>query len=195
MSENKILKFACMIMLVTIVAVSMVSGTYAKYTSTANGSDSAVVAKWDIKAGAKNQEVSIVGSGATVAFNLFDTIKNSDGTTESNVTTGKIAPGTTGSFELSIKNSSDVTVRYGINYTVTSNNVPIKFSTDGGTTWTNTLANITPSNTTKIAINSSKSVIINWKWEFDAEGNDDTTIGKIAPTVTVAAQLTVEQVD
>ena len=96
MKDNKIMKFVGFVLLITVIALIVVAGTYAKYTSSATGSSSAVVAKWDIKAGKSGEEVSITGSNSTVAFNLFDTIKNEDGTEETDVVDGKIAPGTSG---------------------------------------------------------------------------------------------------
>ena len=204
--ENKMIKLTSFVLLVTMIALSLVSGTYAKYTSSASGTDSAVVAKWDIKAGVSGSETSITGDNATVAFNLFDTINDTGNTdAETDVATGKIAPGTAGSFEMIIKNDSEVTARYGINYTVTGSDVPIEFSVDGGSNWVTSLSNVTPSDSTKIAMNGSATVTVLWRWAFtgDTSANytstqtdpTDTALGLSTPTVTVAATLTVEQVD
>ena len=202
---NKMIKLTSFVLLVTMIALTLVSGTYAKYTSSASGTDSAVVAKWNIKAGVSGSETSITGSNATVAFNLFDTINDTGNTAaEEDVAAGKIAPGTAGSFEMSIKNDSEVTARYGINYTVTGNNVPIEFSTDGSN-WVTSLSNVAPSNDTQIAMNDSTTVTVMWRWAFTGEGSanytstqtdaTDTALGLSTPTVTVNATLTVEQVD
>ena len=203
---NKMLKLTSFVLLVTMIALTLVSGTYAKYTSSASGTDSAVVAKWNIKAGAKGSETSITGSNATVAFNLFDTINDTGNTAdETDVADEKIAPGTAGSFEMSIKNDSEVTARYGISYTLSASDVPIEFSVDDGNTWTTSLSNVAASDSTKIAMNSSKTVTVMWRWAFtgDASTNyttsqtdeTDTALGLSTPTVTVNATLTVEQVD
>ena len=108
----KIAKFASITLLITTIAAILVWGTYAKYTSIATGTATATVAKWDIKAGAYGEEVSIIGDDATVAFNLFDTILEEDGSEEYDVIRDdegnvlKIAPGTSGAFDLSIVNYS-----------------------------------------------------------------------------------------
>ena len=104
-----------------------------------------------------------------------------------------------------IKNDSEVTARYGINYTVTGSDVPIEFSVDGGSNWVTSLSNVTPSDSTKIAMNGSATVTVLWRWAFtgDTSANytstqtdpTDTALGLSTPTVTVAATLTVEQVD
>lgn len=202
MDSNKMVKIASVVMLFTIVAASLVSGTYAKYISTASGTDSVVVAHWDIKAGAKDGEVSIYnadGSAKSITFDLFNTIKDTAKAAETDVAAGKIAPGTSGSFELSIKNDSEVTAKYAIDYTVTNaSNIPLKFSIDGGTTWTDTLADVAASASTTMTKGTSKPVTVDWKWDFSTSADQDTAdtvLGNDAPEVTVKADLTVEQVD
>ena len=129
-----------MVRLVAALAVTMmftmcfVGGTFAKYTSSATGTDSATVAKWDIKVGGTN-----IATNDTFTFDLFKTIKDSNGTAEetdmSLVDGTIIAPGTRGSFDIVIKNDSQVNATYAIDYTVTNtNNIPVKFSVDG-TNW------------------------------------------------------------
>ena len=139
MKDNKMMKFISFVLLITVIALILVAGTYAKYTSTATGSATATVAKWDIKAGKTGEELSITGSNATVAFNLFDTILDENGTEETDVVAGKIAPGTTGSFELSVKNDSQVNAEYKINFSVGQSNIPLEFKVNEGE-WTSSLS-------------------------------------------------------
>lgn len=47
--DNKLAKLTALVLLVTLAALILVSSTYAKYTSSANVSDTATVAKWSIK--------------------------------------------------------------------------------------------------------------------------------------------------
>ena len=204
MKDNKLLKVTSLVMLLTIIALSLVSGAYAKYTSSATGTGSAQVALWDIRAGESGSEVSITGNSATVEFNLFDTILDTGGTAaETDVDTAKIAPGTEGSFDLSILNNSEVTAEYAITFALTNaSNVPIEFTTDGGSTWVTSLSNVAA---TTIAMNDSDTVTIGWRWAFTGAGSSnftssqtdatDTALGLSTPTVTVEATLTVNQVD
>ena len=145
-----------MVRLVAVLAVIMmftmcfVGGTFAKYTSSGTGTDSATVAKWSFKVGETD-----IATTDTFTFDLFKTIKDSDGInneTEMNPVDGSIiAPGTQGSFDLVLTNASQVTAQYAIDYTVTNNNdIPVKFSVDGGTTWTNDLADVAASDSTKL---------------------------------------------
>ena len=126
-----------MVRLVAVLAVTMmftmcfVGGTFAKYTSSATGTDSATVAKWSFKVGETD-----IATTDTFTFDLFKTIKDSNGTADetdmSPVDGTIIAPGTRGSFDIVIKHDSQVNATYAIDYTVTNtNNIPVKFSVDG----------------------------------------------------------------
>ena len=193
-----------MVRLVAVLAVTMmftmcfVGGTFAKYTSSATGTDSATVAKWSFKVGETD-----IATTNTFAFDLFKTIKDSDGInneTEMNPVDGRIiAPGTQGSFALVLTNASQVTAQYAIDYTVTNNNdIPVKFSVDGGTTWTNDLADVAASDSTKLAANSGTTTIkVQWKWDFNGSDDSfDTALGIGGNAVlTVKAEVTATQVD
>ena len=69
-----------MVRLVAVLAVTMmftmcfVGGTFAKYTSSATGTDTATVAKWSFKVGETD-----IATTDTFTFDLFKTIKDSDG--------------------------------------------------------------------------------------------------------------------
>ena len=193
-----------MVRLVAVLAVTMmftmcfVGGTFAKYTSSGTGTDSATVAKWSFKVGETD-----IATTDTFTFDLFKTIKDSDGInneTEMNPVDGSIiAPGTQGSFDLVLTNASQVTAQYAIDYTVTNNNdIPVKFSVDGGTTWTNDLADVAASDSTKLAANSGTTTIkVQWKWDFNGSDDSfDTALGIGGNAVlTVKAEVTATQVD
>ena len=193
-----------MVRLVAVLAVTMmftmcfVGGTFAKYTSSGTGTDSATVAKWSFKVGETD-----IATTNTFAFDLFKTIKDSDGIkdeTEMNPVDGSIiAPGTQGSFDLVLTNASQVTAQYAIDYTVTNNNdIPVKFSVDGGSNWTNDLADVAASDSTKLAANSGTTTIkVQWKWDFNGSDDSfDTALGIGGNAVlTVKAEVTATQVD
>ena len=191
-----------MVRLVAALAVTMmftmcfVGGTFAKYTSSATGTDSATVAKWDIKVGGTN-----IATNDTFTFDLFKTIKDSNGTADetdmSSVDGTIIAPGTRGSFDIVIKNDSQVNATYAIDYTVTNtNNIPVKFSVDG----TNWFDDINYLDVRSVAINmgDTATVTVQWMWEFERIDGDtqDTTLGSAASaTLTVSAAVSAIQVD
>lgn len=203
--ENKILKFTGLTLFVSVIALILVAGTYAKYTSSANGSDTATVAKWDIKAGAVDNELSITGSNSTVAFNLFDTILDEDGNTENDVIADengkvlKIAPGTSGAFELSIKNDSEVNAEYSITFEIDDTklpegtSLPLEFKVNDGE-WSSSLSEVS---TTALNINNSDIANVQWRWAYESTTGDsnDTTLGINESEIEVIATLTVSQVD
>lgn len=188
----------------SLLMTCVISGTLAKYTSTTNGTGTATVAKWSMKVNDTD-----ITKNDVVTFGLFDTVNEADTETEEeNVSTGKIAPGTGGSFALKIDNQSEVDAKYSIELTETNtSNVPIQYSMDK-TTWTDDLDAINTAQTdVDIAKESgSKTVTVYWRWMF--EGTDagahtgqtdatDTALGTAGtpPTVQIAAAFTATQVD
>ena len=80
MKKNRMMRLASILLVLVLLSTSVISGTFAKYTSSATVTDNARVAYWGF------------GREAAIAFNLFDasygtTVKSEDGV---NV----IAPGT-----------------------------------------------------------------------------------------------------
>ena len=191
--NNKVVKFAIFVLLITIIAFALVAGTYAKYTTEVSGSDTVRVAKWSIKV--NGTEITTV-QDETVTFDLFNTIYDSDGTTtESDVANGLIAPGTSGSFDLQIENLSEVNAEYSIAFEMTNAaNVPLEFSTDGKT-WGN--IDSIESTATAIAMsNGTSTVNVKWRWQFEGNHTDIGIAAQTAPqNVEVTATITVDQVD
>ncbi len=201
MKSNKMMRIASVLLVAVILSTCAISGTFAKYTSTATGSDTASVAKWDIKVEGTQIAVS---PAATVSFDVFNTLKEADGTTaEANVsaTDGSlIAPGTGGSFELNVVNNSEVSAEYKVTYTQTNNsNIPVEFTLtpNDANSWKSDIADLSMSDFAAIAMtNGTADITIYWRWDFDG---DDTALGiaaqTAAPTFVVNATITVNQVD
>jgi hypothetical protein len=141
---------------------------------------------------------------------LFETILDTDGSSEDDITPADgtiIAPGTKGSFDIILKNDSEVTAKYAIDYTVTNTaNIPVEFSVDNGATWTKDLSDVTASDATELAASTGTTTItVQWRWAFERGDTDDakntnntsdTTLGLAGSAeLKVAAKITVEQVD
>lgn len=190
-NENKLTKFAILVLFITMVALILISGTYAKYTTTVSGSDTATIAKWSILV--NGNEVAVTGSNNTVAVNLFDTILDTNGgATETDVAKGMIAPGTQGKFAVKVQNKSDVTANCTVAFSLSDSTLPLEFKVGDGE-WAESLTN---PNAIELAANSAEQTIeVEWRWAFDG---DDTAIGIAArdgKTLTVTASITAEQVD
>ena len=79
MKKNRMMRLASILLVCVLLTTSVISGTFAKYTSTASASDTARVAKW--------------GWGSTtISIDLFD--DTYDGTVDSADDANVIAPGT-----------------------------------------------------------------------------------------------------
>lgn len=197
---NKTKRSSMMIRIVAVLAVTMmftmcfVGGTFAKYTSSATGTDTATVAKWDIKVGGTS-----ITTNNDFTFDLFKTITDSDGSTPesdmSPVDGTIIAPGTSGKFDIVIKNDSQVNATYAIDYSVTNTgNIPVQFSTNG-TDWKTDINDL---DVTGVGINigNTTTVTVQWKWAFDGDDGIDTALGSAATaTLKVDAKVTATQVD
>lgn len=197
---NKTRRSSIMVRLAAVLAITMmftmcfIGGTFAKYTSSATGTADVGVAAWDIKVGGTN-----IATTDTFTFDLFDTIKDSNGTDNENdmnpVDGTIIAPGTSGNFAIVIKNDSQVNATYAIDFTVTNaNNIPVQFSLDG-TTWETDINDLdVPA--TAIDMGANATVTVQWKWPFDGDDGVDTALGKAhTATLKVDAKVIATQVD
>ena len=198
MRKNRLFILGIFTVMVALVSLSLVSGTWAKYTSTAEGTDTAKVAKWDVKF-----EGSTATSAAAIEVDLFDTITNVDGSAEQNVKAegNLIAPGTAGQFTFNMKNESEVTAAYYVDYTYTGN-LPLEFSLTGADdSWTkdiNTLDIAEASKVTMAMDSAEVAITVYWRWVFhvDAAGDTaDTNLGLNLETGKVDAKFTFVQVD
>ena len=220
MKKNKMMRIASVLLVAVLLSTCAISGTFAKYTSTASGTDTARVAKWSVTV--EGTEIAINPQVNTLSINLFDTVTDdatTDGTTDdTNVANGSgeviIAPGTGGKFVLDLANLSEVAAKYSVSWTVTSNtnNIPIQYSTDG-VNWSDqiTTLDVAASEQTTIAVGgTAKTQTVYWRWAFDEtvdnhhnaqNDTDDTNLGILsqnnatAPTITVMATVTFTQVD
>lgn len=196
MKKNRMMRLASLLLVLVLMTSSIVGGTFAKYTTTANASDTARVAKWDIQINGNQMTDSY-----TFAFDLFSTVKDSDGTDETDIQTADgsiIAPGTKGQMSFTLENNSEVTAEYVIDYTITNTaNIPVVFSLDG-TTWKNNIDELDVTTAKTMAIGeAATTVTVYWMWAFDG-GNDsgDTALGlKGTDTIIVTAKVTATQVN
>lgn len=213
MKKNTIMRIAAVVLMCTLVTACFASSTFAKYTSQATGTDTARVAKWEIleTTDANNKVTLTTKTPQTLTFNLFDTILDSDGSDESDVAkvTGSkiIAPGTTGKFDFTLTNKSEVTAKYKIVLKLAeATSIPIEVKIGGN--WvkltTNEVALTTDYVNLEMGATDVKTDAIEWRWVYENGTGDtltandkiDTDLG-IDGTATVKVQATIllEQVD
>lgn len=108
MTENRkphliVLRLVAVLLILVTLSTSMVVGRYARYVTSASGSDSARVAKFEV-----NEEICD-----------FPTQKQHVGIS--------IDPGSTENTDIIVENASEVAVRYYINVTNPYHNLPLSF--------------------------------------------------------------------
>lgn len=213
MRRNKLFILGLFFAFVAVLSLTLVSGTWAKYTSNVtSASSTARVAKW-------SWEIDGESASEGFAFDLFETANNvldtNGGAKEEDVKTAGtdvvIAPGTKGKIDLVIANKSEVTGKVVAEFTVTKPatlNLTYKFSVgstnltyadtnngDGSITYKVTLDEVTLGENLA-ALTGTKTLTFAWEWPFEGTDVNDTELGKLGTnTVTVKAKLTFIQVD
>ena len=213
------MRLASFLLIAVLMTTSVISGTFAKYISTASGSDTARVAKWDVvyKDNVNGGEVDISGND-TVSFDLFNTVYEADATTaEEHVAKGTgtmiIAPGTGGKFAFTVTNNSEVDASIDLVLSASASTLPIEYSLDG-TTYYDDFTEINAANAA-IALKyisggtTTKDITVYWRWAFTGAQSTnftstqtdttDTAAGVAAQTadqaITVTATITATQID
>lgn len=221
MKRNRLYWLFSLVLVLTLVSFTLVSGTYAKYTKQVTATDTARVAKFafDLSDGTNTLDEA---TAAPVSIDLF---KTTDAGLYDNGTNGTfIAPGTTGSVVLSLDNLSevDITVAFALTET-NAGSIPIYYTIGEGTqrysailsgsygaesyqtlaqmaTAVNALAGTVQASDGTTAV-SLADITLNWTWAFETAGTGqtdtlDTALG-VGGTATVKLDIacTVTQVN
>lgn len=210
MRKNKLFILGLVATFVAILSLTLVSSTWAKYTSTVTGSDSARVAKWVFQYGNQSDNLSQLNLSETqqLTINLFDTILDTDGNQESDVKASVdetiIAPGTKGTGTFVLKNTGEVNAKATITFTVTNtNNIPVKFTNAAGNELEAT-EGVYSVGEVNLQMDSTDgiSLTLNWEWPFDndttsgANDSTDTALGiEGTATLTVTVTVVFTQID
>lgn len=202
MKKNRMMRLASILLVLVLMTSSVVGGTFAKYTTSAESSDTARVAYWGFE------------KPTTVEFDLFG---HSDSGVYFDGTNDLLAPGTTKTINYEFLNTKVGDRAPEVAYKVivtTDGSVPPSQKLDDQITW---IYNGTDCPTWDSFINAIKAEsaeynagelpnflkagetnTIGWRWEF-ADGSDveDTYLGNETElaSVKLAIKITVEQMD
>ena len=117
MKKNRMMRLASVLLVMVLLSTSVISGTFAKYVTTASSTDSARVAKWGVV-------VSVTGDAFAKTYDLDTTgtgIANGLAV-ESSTDEKVVAPGTTGTFGgITVTGTPEVAVNINTEATVTIN--------------------------------------------------------------------------
>ena len=154
----------------------MISGTFARYTSTFAGEDTALVAKWEITG----------GSGDGFAVNgdklILDLFKHQYDVNVMNSKDGVyiIAPGVEGEFDVVLANNSDVAaeVTFDIDVTGSAVDVPIVYTLESAN-YNNVadLENALNALFANIGTGDTITADVSWSWPLDGNDAKDTELG------------------
>lgn len=196
MKKNVMMRVASALLVAVLMTTCAISGTFAKYTSKATGTDTARVAKW--------------GWGATaVTIDLFDTSYGSN--VQSSNTDNVIAPGT--SKTASIVWTPDANFEPEVDYTISfTAEATVPADVENVLVWTlsldgaaaveyDTFAELVTALTAKTYTGEaaqdapSINVQIGWKWAIDGDDAVDTALGNktTLDELTVNVTLTATQ--
>lgn len=183
MKNHKRSILVLILLLLVAIATTYVGGTYAKYTESVSGNGTATVAKWDFTT---DNAISNLTINFTETYNA------------STLIAGKIAPGTSGSFAISVKNTNTET---GVDFTLTLGsvtNIPTNLKFYKDSTFTTQITPGTGTITGQLIAKDSTglSVPIYWKWDYETSNGDanDTADGKAATELTIPITITGTQV-
>lgn len=211
MKKNRLFMLGLVTVFVAVLSLTLVSSTFARYTSTITGGDSAKVAKWLVTYEDQNETVNGAANQTNITFDLFNGVKELDNTgipTEdaetdiSDASGALIAPETGGTFEFTLSNSSEVNATYAITYTITNTpGIPLEYRVKVGTgeysDWDDTLANVAA--TSLAHTSGTVTYTIQWRWVGQDGNADDTTLGvnanDAAQVISINATIVFEQVD
>lgn len=176
----------------TLVTASLVGGTFARYTSTANGEATATVAKWAIAMKANET--------APVNDKIEIDLKNTN--PDVVMTENKIGPGASGTIELVIDGTGS---EVGYSYKVVAdssalNGIPLVFTEADGSpvTISSDASAPTEIETGEVAlgdVGTAKTITLNWKWDNTSTNDADTTLGTAATVGKLNFKVTAEQLD
>ena len=185
-STNKGAVIILALALIAAIVFSMYA--YAKYTSTLTGNGTTQVAKWSFKVNGETQTIPDIDLTSTID-------------PHNNVADKKIAPGTSGHFDLILDGTgSEVAIDYIIKLAITEKPTNLKFYTDSAyqkeITETDGTLNVTGSIPLS-DINTPLTRPIYWQWPYqtgetsnDIKKNDETDTKDSVKKITMAITVT-----
>lgn len=128
MKKNRMMRLASILLVCVLLTTSVISGTFAKYTTSTNGEDTARVAKWGVTLSVDTESLFATSYGTNLApaakneaGNDIAITVNAAGTPAPDV----VAPGTGGAMVFSIVGEPEVAAKVTVSFTdISSIHVP-----------------------------------------------------------------------
>jgi len=199
MKKNWILRLGVLAMVLTLVTMPLVSSTYAKYVTSATGSDTARVAKWGVVVNADVKNIFGDAYDVTPSDLSVDYATGTVTVKAAADNTNIVAPGTKGNFSFGVSGQPEVSVAMTYDATIALSNwtviasgdyQPIKWtiqrSSDNkywdGDSWEASSSNLTAAQLDALidsldadyapnATTLANTYTVNWEWPFTTAGN------------------------
>ena len=220
MKKNRMMRLASILLVCVLLTTSVISGTFAKYTTTVSDSDAARVAKWGFEPATMNLDNLFLGSYTNVVSNNGDDViaPGTEGSTTFafafDETNGANGPEVAYTFSVSVVSSCDDAI-------LANPNIVWQLDSNGWGSWNDMIADITAlsgdisgtkqyaPNTLPDGFTASDDVhTIAWKWVFDENATNvevgmvngdvlDTAMGNddVLADCSIAITITATQVD
>lgn len=188
--KNYAMRISAILLILTMTSLCMVSGTFAKYTTSKVGTDTATVAKF-----AFNLNDTDLPTAESITVDLFEQ-SYLNGKVDGN---GKkvVAPGTSGTFAIETENTGEVAVTTQFKFEETNaSNIPIKYAVTesatapeaGDPSWKAAADATVPG--ASLAIGASATTqYVHWMWATDTDPAD-TALGTASQLATVTTKIT-----
>lgn len=204
MKKNRLMRLACLLIVLTLMTSCFVGGTFAKYTTSAGAEDTARVAKWGFD------------EATSLTFELFN-VSDDTGIGAD----GLIAPGSSKTINFDFVNSAtDAAPEVAYKVTVSTDGstanigdldgvVTWKLGTNSYTSWSAFLAAIknlsgnasgskeyAPNDPLPDVLKNGVNNSVGWEWPFNGDDDKDTKLGNTyTQDVTLKITITVEQLN
>ena len=204
MKKNRMMRLASGLLVAVLVTTSMISGTFAKYTTSATGSDTARVAKFGVVINANGETFEKSYNGVEANWTSSATVANASAKLVAPGTSGEMAKMTlTGTPEVAVRVAYEVTTFELSDWTLyngTTEYCPLVFNVNSteykinGTT-IKTVDELERAVKTAVAGYTKEyapgtdlsadgqkahSLAISWSWAFNGDSEMDTVLGNKA---------------
>lgn len=176
MKKNIMMRLASILLIAVLMSTCAISGTFAKYATEKGGTASARVAYWSFNVGGTDitEEAFTFDLGQTIT-EIGEDAEDSDVATDNGDLL--LAPGTQGSFDIVLQNTSEVTAQYKVVFEKI--NIPDNFICtytykvgDEGTNEGTNAENL--AQFAEINMNETVTITVNWEWPFGTDINYET---------------------
>lgn len=120
MKKNRVMRFASVILILTLLSTSVISGTFAKYVTTNSGSDTARVAKFGVTIEVKDGEGNVAEASDlklfATSYATEDTAYEGELSVKSSNQDRLVAPGTKGALSITITGTPEVATRLAVEF-------------------------------------------------------------------------------